>query len=141
MLRYIYFIEGACFVLSSLVVLPRWGISGMLLCAIGCAALFSFPYGLWRTAKYFRERPATVLVSWLQPSLQVAIIFIPLAAGVWYLTRSLPAFGQLTVRVALLAPLGGWLLLSRGLDKEARHELQQRMPARWRRQQDVRTEL
>jgi O-antigen/teichoic acid export membrane protein len=131
-LRYVYFLEGACFILSALAVLPRWGITGMLLCAIGGSLLFSVPYGLWRSARYFRESTFSVLFSWLQPSLLVGLAFAPLAGLIWWFTQPLPPLAQLLLRLALLAPAGLWLLLARGLDRPAQDELLRRMPARWR---------
>ena len=128
--RYIYFIEGLFFVLGSLLVLPRWGITGMLGVAIVGTCLFSLRYGLLRTCRYFALPASEVAFEWAKPMGRLLLGLIPLAIGCSFLFEALPTHLKLPA-LAFAVGVPGLLLFFRlGLDAELKCELLRRMPAK-----------
>jgi hypothetical protein len=123
MLRYICFLEGTFFVLLSLSLMPRAGITGMLIAANVSCLLFSLPYGIWRTARFFRMPILRVIDEWYRPAARTALIFTPPAALLWYLSADWTSLVQLITRATLLGGLGALLVLWLGLDQSLRDEL------------------
>ena len=132
-LPYVYLFEGLCFASLSVTILSSTGITGMLVMAILCSLSFSFPYGIWRTAQYFRLPWKTVAVDWARPAFRLVVVLVPLGVLIWILGRPLPMVLQLVLAVALLGSLGLKLLVRYGTDETLQSEIQQRLPGWMRR--------
>jgi hypothetical protein len=126
-LRFIYFLEGAAFVLFALLLHARGGITGMLLISIGCTLAFSFPYGLYRTKSYF-DLSWTQLLEWHRSAFTFLVWVIPVGAIVWLLTRELSFPIRLGINTALVGAWTFWALFRHGLGKPLQFEMMARAP-------------
>lgn len=126
-LRYIYLVEGSWFIVISLLFLKTHGIPAMLLAAISGTLLFSFPYGAWRTARYFQISMREVLWVWSWPAVRFGLILLVIGWGTWWLVQPLNAWLKFGVTALILLISGGPLLVYLGVNTALRRELQ----ARW----------
>jgi hypothetical protein len=101
--------------------------TAMLVFSIAATVLFSFPYGVRRTAGYFGLRWPEV-VAWYRPTWEMMWRLAPVAFGVWWLARSWPLRIQLCVDAALVGAWGIIALLRYGLGKRLQAEMLERMP-------------
>jgi O-antigen/teichoic acid export membrane protein len=126
-LRFIFLVEGTVFVGLTLMAHGHGGVTAMLVFMVICTMMFTLPYGLWRTRGYFgvnwRE-----LIEWYRPTWQLIWRLTPAAAGIWWLTHSLPAWWQLMANLILAGGWGGIVLLRHGLDKSLQIEIVGRTP-------------
>jgi len=129
-LRYIFLVEGACFVALALPLLRWKGVPAMLLASIACTLAFSLPYVIHRTSRYFGISALEVGLRWCFPGLRLLVWLGPLAVAVWWLSRSLPPWPRLAVCASLCLAAGGVLFLRLGLDTGVKRELRQRLPVR-----------
>ncbi|HTD65125.1 MAG TPA: hypothetical protein VK846_01175 [Candidatus Limnocylindria bacterium] len=104
-LKIVYLIEGAAFVLFSSVIIPRFGITGMLLCSIGCTLSLTWSYGTYRLSELVEKPPRTVAVEWLLPLARFLAIMLPIGIVLGYFTRE-SSWLRLAGCVAPLAILG-----------------------------------
>jgi hypothetical protein len=129
-MRYVYFIEGAVFVLLALLV-ARWGgLAAIIACSILCISAFSGPYSLWRVSQYFNLSLKETGWDWLQPMLKVLLLYAPLAVLAWWVLLPLPAITRLGANVAVAVFLGSCLFLRYGLTRALQTELLARTPGR-----------
>ncbi len=126
--RYLYFIEGLFFIFGSLLVLPRWGITGMLGVAIAGTALFSLRYGLLRTCRYFALPAREVVFEWAKPMGRLLLALVPLAVAFHFLFGMLPTSLKLPALVLAVGIPGLGLFFRLGLDSELKCELLRRIP-------------
>ncbi|MGP8200066.1 MAG: lipopolysaccharide biosynthesis protein [Limisphaerales bacterium] len=120
-MRYIYFLEGLAFIGLTILLHRLGGITMMLVISVLCSLCFTFPYGLWRTCKYF-DLTWRDLVRWHRGTLALAATVAPVAALVWWLTLNLPALQ----RLAADSVLGIWtalMFLRYGLGASLRAEV------------------
>jgi O-antigen/teichoic acid export membrane protein len=117
-MRYLYFVEGCCFVALSLGVGYRWGVPGIIMCSNVCLILFSFLFGLWRSSRYFQVSFSELAVAWVRPSLKLAVVLIPIALMIWLATSSLPPIWRLAIHGVAATCIGGILFLRIGLPLE-----------------------
>jgi O-antigen/teichoic acid export membrane protein len=129
-LRYLYFCEGLFFVTVGYVALRWQGITWMLVVSILATSLISLPYGTWRTAAYFSLPWRTVGWNWLQPTLRLAVLTLPMAVVIAYLGASLGPLTRLLVCSGAVSVLGGVFMLRYGLDSAMQAELVRRLPPR-----------
>lgn len=129
-LKYLFFIEGAYFVVLSLLMLRPLGIPAMLAAAVFSSLIFSLPYGLWRTSQYFQISWKEVALDWNRPALRLALWLAVPTVALWYVTRRLSPLLGLVTATTLLGLLGMALLWRCGLDVATRNELAARIP-RW----------
>ncbi|MEI9959648.1 MAG: oligosaccharide flippase family protein [Limisphaerales bacterium] len=127
-LRFIFLVEGAVFIGLNLLAHRFESITLMLVFSVVCTSLFSLPYSLWRTRRYF-DLGWRELAEWYHPTWQVVWRLVPVAVAVWWLAHGLPLRWRLPVDLALLGLWGGWLLLRHGLGKSLQSELLERVPA------------
>ena len=137
-LRFIYLLEGLLFVGLSLLTLKHGGLTAMLAASLFSSLLCSFPYGLYRTVKYFGLSWSEVLGTWSRPGFLLTLTLAPLAAGAWWLARPLgplAKLGMLSVGVALpgLIVLLGW-----GIEPRLKQELLQRWRGWWKSRSAIR---
>ncbi|MDD5138891.1 MAG: oligosaccharide flippase family protein [Verrucomicrobiales bacterium] len=126
-LRFIFLVEGLAFVGLNLLAHRVAGMTTMLIFSIVCTLAFTLPYGLWRTCGYcglgWRE-----LAGWYRPTWHLTLRLVPVALGIWWLARGLPAPWQLTVNVLLSGLWGGVMLLRHGLGEPLQAEIIGRAP-------------
>jgi len=85
-MKFVYLIEGLAFVFLSVLLVPRLGLTGLLIAALTCNMAITGVYGVSRTASYFGIGRRAV-AGWVARPLWVLLI----TAGLFALTR-IPAF-------------------------------------------------
>lgn len=132
-MRWIYFFEGASFIVASLLVAPHWGMTGILVTAILANAVWSGSYGLLRTAEFFGVTKTHVL-GWLKAAGAFALLMAPIVALLWWTASRMPALGGLFANSAIMATLGLSLLWRVGLTPDLRAEIKSTVQRLWFRQ-------
>lgn len=125
-LRYVYFIEGATFVLASYFVARHFGIGGIIVVAILANLAGSGRYGMVRTARYFGSKASRLVVEWFAPLLMYALVLWPFTAVLWVLTFGLSPFPRLFLDATVMSLVGGGLLWLLGLTPQLRNEFKSR---------------
>ncbi len=122
-MKYVYFAEGLAFVCLGLVVAPRFGLAGVIVCGVLTNLAFGGYYGLNRSANYFNVRIREIIFTWLRPCLHVFGLLSPVAIGLWLATRGLAPLPQLIVGGIPMALLAGTILWRFGIPPHLRAEL------------------
>jgi O-antigen/teichoic acid export membrane protein len=120
--RYIYLLEGAFFILLSLIVVPQFGIAGMMSASLASVVAFSGGYGIWRTSQQFGISVREVLVGWMQNALKLSVRLVPLALVLVFFLRPLVPLAQFLIGAAVMSLGGGWWLLRVGFPETIRRE-------------------
>jgi O-antigen/teichoic acid export membrane protein len=128
-LRFIYLIEGSVFIGLNLLAHRIESMTLMLIFSLASTLIFSLPYGLWRTRKYFGMNWSE-LAGWFLPTWRLAWRLVPLAVMVWWLTRGLPDFPRLALETVVLGAWTAWMFLRFGLSKTLRTEIAGKLPMR-----------
>jgi O-antigen/teichoic acid export membrane protein len=126
-MKFIYFFEGAAFVILGLLLAPRWGFAGIIVSGIATDLLFSGVYGSRRAAGYFGVRQQDLFREWWGRPVVFLAISTVAAFGVWLVTRHLNAPAQLAVDVVLFGMIILSLLWRIGLPKDLRKEMTERI--------------
>jgi len=126
--RFIYLLEGGCFVLIALLLGGRGGILGILVVANLCQLLFSCQYGIRLSSRYFKCHWTKVAFGWIMPCLKFAGVFAPLALVAWLATAHLPMVWRLVIHAAVVAALGGLFFLKLGFPRQMLFEVETRLP-------------
>ncbi len=129
-MRYLYFVEGCCFVVLAQKFGCRWGVPGIIACSIICTFLFSYPYGLRRSRQTFQVGYFNLAVEWVRPSLKLAGVLAPIALIIWLATAPLPAVWRLAIHGIAVSVVGGILFLRLGLPLDVVREAGLRLPHR-----------
>jgi len=127
-MRYLYFVEGFCFVALALLVGYRWGPPGIIACSLLCVVFFSYQFGLRRSKQYFHVRFLELTVDWVRPAIKLAIVLIPAALIIWFATAGLPVIWRLMIHGAAAGLVGGFLFLRIGVPPEMIREAGARLP-------------
>jgi O-antigen/teichoic acid export membrane protein len=126
-MKFIYFFEGAAFVLLGLLLAPHWGFAGVIVSGMATDFLFSGLYGAYRAAGYFGITKIQLFQEWWgRPSGFLAVSSVA-AFGAWLVTRSLNAPAQLALDGVLFGMLVLLLLWCIGLPAGLRTEMTQRL--------------
>ncbi len=128
-MRYIYFIEGALFILVGSYAAPKYGFSGLLATSILCSLFLSCSYGIWRTMREFNLNLKQVL-SWLIPAARLLAPLGVFALLLFWATQSFSPKIQLSLYTALVGTGGLVLFLRLGLGSELLREFRSRAPVR-----------
>ncbi len=126
-MRFVYGLEGVCFVIAAFLSAPHWGMTGILVAAILSNILWSGAYGFWRTARYFGIPISEPLFTWLRAGYSYLLIMAPITLALSLVTRHLWFFDQFLLDVFLLILLGPLLMWKFGLTRDLRHELKVRL--------------
>lgn len=127
-LPYVFMAEGCAYILLSIGVGYRWGISGIIAASVVCLTLFSCHFSLRKSRSYFHITFSTLLLDWARPAFKLAALFIPLAVGIWFATSSLPMMPRLVANGVGAGLCGAALFLRLGLPSEIRREAALRLP-------------
>jgi hypothetical protein len=130
-LRYVYFVEGLFFVVTAMAVLPVGGVTAMIGMSIVSSSLFTVPYGLARTARFFAVPWTEIAFGWQRESFRLALVLLPLAAASWWLTRPLPDSLKMLAHAVILGLPAMALLWLIGFPEELRREILSRIPRRF----------
>lgn len=128
-LKYVSLAEGICFVLLALVLARKFGFSGVIVAAIVLDIIFMGTYGVLRAAKLFQTSTKAVLWDWLLPALRMAILYLPIAGLIWWLTRNLAPLPKFLLCGGVTGGTGILFLFSIGITRDIRDELFARMRA------------
>jgi len=126
-LRYVFFLEGAAFVGLTLLMHRFGGVTAMLAVSVVCSLLFSFPYGLWRTRRYF-GLAWKELAEWHRAPARLALWLVPVAAAIWWLTKDLTPAAELVLAGSVVGAWSVFVFLRHGLDEPLRQEVLERAP-------------
>ena len=129
---YMYFLEGLAFIALALLVVPRFGLPGMLVCSIVCTMFFTLNYGTRRVAALLGVPAWEVWIKWLKPSACLLAVTLPVGAGLAYLTRD-SSLLRLAVCVVPMAVVGALVAVRFCVPAGLRGELVARAPSRFRR--------
>ena len=127
-MRYMYFLEGCCFIGLAMFVGFRWNLPGIITCSILCTTLFSWQYGLRLSRKFFHCQFKELAFEWIRPSLKLAIILVPIAILAWIITAALPSLWRLASNAFVAGIVGGILFLRVGLPPGMIKEAGLRLP-------------
>ena len=131
-LRYIFFLEGILFVGLALGILRWGGITAMIGLSIVATSLVSYPYGIWRTVRFFNLSWREVAFAWVAPAARTLAVLGPLGCLGWWLVRDWPPTFALAFLLVGLGGIGSYVLLRWGLETELQRELTSRCPGRLR---------
>ena len=127
-LKYSYLVEGMVFIVSAILVLPQWGITGMLACSIVCTCLFTLGNGVWRVASLSRTNHQPALWKWQQPLLRLLAVLVPCWLIMRHLVRDLPEIIQLPVQGVCLGFIGVLAAVAFALPANLSNEIAGKLP-------------
>lgn len=126
-LKFLYFFEGAVFILVSLWLVPRFGFPGLILASVGCTLLFSYQYSLRNTGRFFGLPTATMGWQPILPGLRYLLAYGLSSVFFSSLVSSCSDEAKLLVSAAWAIIFGGGLFWALGIPKEIRRELWQKL--------------
>ncbi len=125
--KYIYFFEGILFMELAALFTFQNGFAAIISSSLMATFSLSFFYGQWSTKSDFnltwRE-----LLGWLLPAGKIAVVLIPLAFVMRWLSQFLSPVGGSILTAGALGIVGGWLLIRWALTAEMRQRLRGKMP-------------
>jgi O-antigen/teichoic acid export membrane protein len=124
-MRWIYFLEGASFVVGACWIAPRLGMTGIILVAIAANVAWSGSYGIRWAARYLEVSKAEIAIGWLRCAARYLAVMVPLAAFLWWATWSLTPPVRFALQTATMAVAGVVLLWKAGLTTDLRLELKE----------------
>jgi O-antigen/teichoic acid export membrane protein len=127
-MRYIYFIEGAVFLVAGSYAARYFEFTGLITASLICSILFSGSYGIFRTMREFHLPLGQVFVRWHAAPAQLLIYVSILALLTYWATRGASPEVRLIIGLAVLGSAGGFLFVRRGLGHELSQELRRRAP-------------
>jgi O-antigen/teichoic acid export membrane protein len=86
-LKVVYLFEGLVFVLVASLVIPRGGITGMLICSIVSTLLLAVPYLTYRVAQLMGQPVRVVIIEWFRPLARFFAVMAPLGLVLAWATR------------------------------------------------------
>lgn len=132
-LKYTYLTEGLVFILAAVMVLPRWGITGMLACSLVCTLVFTTANGVWRVAQLAHINHQPPLWSWQKPLLRVLLVLMPCWALLAWLIHDARVWLRLLALGFVLGVAGLLASVSLALPPSLTRELIGKLPAVFRR--------
>ena len=126
--RYIYLLEGFCFVSVALLLGGHGGTVAILAASNLCQLLFSCQYGFRLSSRYFKCHWTEVAFEWVWPCLKFAGVLVPVAICVWLATINLPVIWRLAIHGGVAGLLGGFIFLRLGFPRKMLLEAETRLP-------------
>ncbi len=127
-MRYVFFLEGCCFVLLASLVGSRGGLPGVIATSLLCTTLFSGLYSLHRSRIYFQCGWLELIVDWARPTWQLTLVIVPLAVAAWFAGAGLPPLWRLALNGSLVVLVGGSLFFRLGLPLKLILDVSTRLP-------------
>ncbi len=129
-MRFVFFIEGAVYVVLAVLTVPGGGLPALIACSIFCGTTFTGAYGAWRASRYLGFPLGEVVFRWMKHAGIVLLCFAPLALLCWWATGGLEPLPRLVIGIVLAATLGLFVLLRFGVPANLQAEFQARAPAK-----------
>jgi len=129
-MRFVFFVEGAVYVLLAVLTVPVGGLPALVVCSIFCGTTFTGAYGAWRVSRYLGYPLGEVVLRWMRHAGIVFLCFAPPALLCWWATGGLEPLPRLLIVGGLAATLGLFVLLRFGVPPELQAEFQERAPAK-----------
>jgi O-antigen/teichoic acid export membrane protein len=130
-MRYIYFLEGICFVTMAFLAAKRGGLPAVIVCPIVCSTTFSGAYGVWRVSRYFDRPVVEVGLRWMIPMARGLGLFVPASLVCWWGAKQFEGpLAQLVFNASVGGLVGLYLFLRYGLPQHIQTELLERAPKR-----------
>jgi hypothetical protein len=129
-MRFVFFIEGAVYVVLAVLTVPGGGLPALIACSIFCGATFTGAYSAWRASRYLGYPLGEVVFRWMKHAGIVLLGFAPPALLCWWATGGLEPLPRLAIAGGLAATLGLFVLLRFGVPPELQAEFQERAPAK-----------
>lgn len=126
-MRWVYFLEGASFVVAASLIAPQLGISGIILVAILANLVWSGSYGLRWARDYLDVSIAELLGHWFGPAYRYFLAMLVLTTCLWWLNPNVPPAVLFAVKVAIMGVGGMSLLWFSGLSRELHSEAKARL--------------
>ena len=127
-LRYINFLEGACFVIMAGIIGMNLGLPGIISCSVICALLFSFPYGLRRSLVFFQCSLNQAHGRWIKPCLKMTMVYGVFATAVWVSSSPLPVTARFFIHIIAVSTVGIILFFRFGCPTELTLEMVKKLP-------------
>ena len=125
LMKYVYFLEGITFITASFYASPRYGLAGVIACSSITSLVFSGLYGSIRVCNYFGIGCREYL-SWMRPSMIVALMLVPFALAVYFLSLSAAVSLRFLLNSTIISSAGLLLLWKFGLPEFLNRKLQKR---------------
>ncbi|MEP6662805.1 MAG: oligosaccharide flippase family protein [Verrucomicrobiota bacterium] len=127
-LKYTFLVEGVMFILLAYWVLPRAGITGMLVCSVVCSLAFTWANGTYRIARLVKESQKESSFKWLLPLGRLLLVLVPSWLAVAWLVQGVPEIIQFVLICGLLSVLGVVVAMRFSLPRALAVELSERLP-------------
>jgi O-antigen/teichoic acid export membrane protein len=129
-MRYVYFIEGAVFVVLAGTGSRIAGVSAIIAASIACTTCISGLYGFYHTARYCQFPLREVALSWQRPLAKMLLRLVPVAVAVWWVSSSWSPIMRLLMNALLTGIIGGYWLLRHGIPLSLQADISRFVPAR-----------
>jgi O-antigen/teichoic acid export membrane protein len=129
-MKWINFLEGAFFIVGSLIVARYWGMTGILIVSLLANVVWTGSYGLHRTAEFFAVTKVRV-IGWLKAAGAYALLMAPIVGLLWWTASRMPPFWGLVVNSGAMATVGLGLLWLVGLTPGVRVEIKSILQRFW----------
>ena len=126
-MRYVYFIEGVCFVTMAYLLSPYFGFPSVIFSAIASNIMWSGTQGIRRTAARFKVSTWEIGGNWTRRPLSLLLVFWPIAMICWWWTRSLEPLMSIAVNASVALSAGGWAFWHCGLTQELQAQCKRAM--------------
>ncbi len=121
-LRYIFFLEGATFLLLAWPLAHSLGLTGIATATLLATLGWSTVFGVTRTRTYFHCGTGEV-IAWLRPAFALALGMVPVVALAWWAASRLTGVPHLLVTASISGCGCAVLFWFVGLSKDLRDEL------------------
>ena len=128
-MRFVFFVEGAVYVVLAVLTAPVGGLPALIACSIFCGTTFTGAYSAWRASRYLGYPLGEVVFRWMRHAGIVLLCFAPPALLCRWTTGGLEPLPRLAIAIVLAATLGLFVLLRFGVPPELQAEFQERAPA------------
>jgi O-antigen/teichoic acid export membrane protein len=133
-MRYVYFAEGAIFVVLATLAGPRGGLSAIVVVSILCSLGFSYLQGLRHTVSFLGFSMWEIAVDWLTPMTRIILFLAPVALLAGWAFRPLTTFPKLLAAGLPVGAYASYLLLRYGIPNSLKGDVAKHAPkvlSRW----------
>jgi hypothetical protein len=127
-IRYVYFVEGAIFVVLASLAAPRGGLPAIVVVSILCSLGFSYLRGLRHTVFFLGFSMREIAVDWLTPMARIILFLTPAALLAGWAFRPLTTFPKLLAAGLPVGAYGSFLLLRYGIPDSLKGDVVKHAP-------------
>jgi O-antigen/teichoic acid export membrane protein len=125
--RWVYLLEGICFVLMASLIAPYLGISGIILVGILANLIWSGRYGVHWARGYFKVKVSEVLGLWLGPAWRYFVLMLVFSCALGWLAGEARPVARFVIEAGVMAVTGSFLLWFFGLTDDLKQEVKRRL--------------